>query len=170
MTGEVARDAAPIVRGATATDFAAVLALNEAWVHVTSPLDEAALARLHAQASLHRVAEVDGRVVAFLLALEAGADYASPNYRWFAGRRGSFLYIDRVIVAADSQRLGLASALYRDALAHARARGLARVVCEVDVEPPNPASDRFHSSLGFVELDTQQLPSGKRVSLRELEL
>lgn len=167
---DAARGSRICIRDARADDLPHVLDLNANWEHVTSPLDTAALAALDAQASLHRVAEVDGQVAAFVLALEPGADYASPNYVWFSARGGSFLYIDRVVVDSDCQRLGLGSALYDEALAHARARGLARVTCEVDLEPPNPASDRFHARQGFVEVGTQRLPGGKRVSLRELAL
>jgi predicted GNAT superfamily acetyltransferase len=29
--------------------------------------------------------------------------------------------------------------------------GQALLCCEVNIEPPNPGSDRFHAALGFVE-------------------
>ena len=43
------------LRDATPADFPAILTLNEAFVSVLSPLDDARLARLHGQAALHRV-------------------------------------------------------------------------------------------------------------------
>lgn len=161
---------AQALRDATPADFAAILRLNDEWVHFTSPLDDASIARLHAQSAYHRVLEIDGEVVAFLLALAQGEEYESPNYRWFAERDNDFLYIDRVIVDGSQQGRGLASALYDDVIAFARESGFARVVCELDIDPPNEASRRFHDARGFIEVGTQTLPSGKRVSLRELRL
>lgn len=159
------------IRPATRSDLPALLRLNAEWQHVTSPLDEAALAHLHEHAAYHRVAEADGRVIAFLLAFGADAPYDSPNYRWFEANSAEFLYIDRVVVAADRQRGGLGEELYRDVEAYARANGMARLVCEVDIEPLNAASDTFHRRHGFVEVGAQWLPGGaKRVSLRERSL
>jgi hypothetical protein len=152
-------------------DFAAILALNATWVHFTSPLDEAALGDLHAQAAYHRVAEVDACVAGFLLAVGPGQAYESPNYRWFAVRSDDFIYIDRVVVAGDHQGSGVGRALYEDVTAWARRHGFGRLVCEVNIEPPNPGSDAFHGRFGFVEVGTQWVAGGtKRVSLRELTL
>ncbi len=159
------------IRPAEADDFAAILALNAAWVHCTSPLDEVALGDLHAQAAYHRVAEVDGCVAGFLLAVGPGQGYESPNYRWFAARSDDFLYIDRVVVAGDHQGTGVGGALYDDIADWAVRHGVGRLVCEVNVEPPNPVSDAFHARRGFVEVGTQWVASGtKQVSLRERTL
>ncbi|HEY9400041.1 MAG TPA: GNAT family N-acetyltransferase, partial [Luteimonas sp.] len=132
-------------RDATPADFPAVLALNEAFVAVLSPLDGARLARLHAQAALHRVIERDGRVEAFLLALREGADYDSPNYRWFAQRYPRFLYVDRIVVAGDAQARGAGCRLYRELYALAVRDTVPWITCEFDIEPPNPVSERFHT-------------------------
>lgn len=157
-----------LLRDAQPADFAAILALNEAFVAVLSPLDTARLAHLHAQA-LHRVAEREGRIVAFLLALREGAAYDSPNYRWFAQRYARFLYVDRIVVAHDAR--GVGTALYRDAFAFARRHALPYLTCEFDVEPPNPASGRFHHKLGFAEVGRQALYGGRKVvSLQALDV
>ena len=156
------------IRPATEADLPAVLRLNAEWQHVTSPLDGAALAHLHEHAAYHRVAEVNGQVIAFLLAFGADAPYDSPNYRWFKTNSAEFLYIDRVVVSGDHQRGGFGEKLYRDVEEYARANGVGRLVCEVDIEPLNAASDAFHRRHGFVEVSTQWLPGGaKQVSLRE---
>jgi len=158
-----------VIRPAGLADFPEILALNVEWVEATSPLDEAALARLHAQAAYHRVVELDGRVVGFLLAIGPGQPYQSLNYTWFAARYDEFLYINRVVVAGAHQRRGVGAALYDDVAAFAAAGGFRRLVCEVNIEPPNPGSDAFHAGRGFVEVGTQWVADGtKRVSLREL--
>jgi uncharacterized protein len=156
------------IRDATRDDFPSILALNEEWVQATSPLDEAVLADLHAQAAYHRVVERDGRVVAFLLAIGPGQPYQSLNYTWFAARHDDFLYIDRVVVGGADQRSGVGAALYGDVIDWASTHGFGRLTCEVNVEPPNPASDAFHARFGFVEVGTQWVADGtKKVSLRE---
>lgn len=158
-------------RDATRADFPAILALNQAFVSVLSPLDEARLARLHAQAALHRVIGDAGRIDAFVLLLREGADYDSPNYRWFAQRYARFLYVDRIVVAADNHARGAGSMLYRDVMALARRDAVPIITCEFDIEPPNPASARFHASQGFREVGRQQLHGGRKtVSLQALEV
>ncbi len=159
------------LRNAVAADFPAILALNAAFVAVLSPLDHARLARLHAQAALHRVIERAGRVEAFLLALREGADYDSPNYRWFAQRYPRFLYVDRMVVAGDAQARGAGRALYRELYAQAACDAVPLLACEFDVEPPNPVSARFHASLGFREVGRQSLHDGRKaVSLQALDV
>ena len=46
----------------------------------------------------------------------------------------------------------------------------ARVVCEINVEPPNPGSIAFHVALSFVELAQMRLGNGKIVSYQECVL
>lgn len=152
---------------ADATHFADILALNAASVQVLSPLSEARLAQLHAHAAYHKVVVEDGRVIAFVLGFAPGAPYDSVNYRWFDARYDDFLYVDRIVVARSHRGHGLGALLYRDLFATARERGAARVVCEYDTEPPNPASAAFHLRFGFVEVGTQRTADGaKAVSLQ----
>jgi predicted GNAT superfamily acetyltransferase len=160
-----------MLRDATPADFPAILALNEAFVAVLSPLDGARLARLHAQAALHRVIERDGRIEAFLLAFREGADYDSPNYRWFAQRYPRFLYVDRIVVAGSTQARGAGSRLYRELYALAVHDAVPLITCEFDVEPPNPASERFHARLGFRDVGRLPLLGGRKtVSLMALDV
>lgn len=157
-----------MIRDAEPQDFATILALNEESVRFTSPLDEAALAELHAQAAYHRVVEEEGRVVAFLLAVAPGQPYQSPNYVWFAARHDDFLYIDRVVVARDRRHVGLGAALYEDVGAWAGQRGFGRLACEVNIEPPNEVSAAFHRRQGFTQVGTQWVADGmKQVALLE---
>ena len=148
-------------------DFADVLALNEESVQYLSPLSLAQLSDLHRQSEFHRVVEAGGRVIAFILALRQGADYDSVNYRWFARRYADFLYVDRVVVSRDAHGGGAGSILYRHLFEHACRHGIPVVACEFDVEPPNPASERFHAKFGFVEVGRQSVAGGRKtVSLQ----
>lgn len=157
-----------ILRDASPGDFAAVLALNEAFVDVLSPLDAAQLARLDAEAACHRIVEEDGKVVAFLLAFREGAGYQSANYRWFCDNYARFLYVDRVVVAAQGG--GIGTRLYRDVYALARREGVPVITCEYDIDPPNPASERFHARLGFREVGRARLQGNKTVSRQLLDV
>ncbi len=147
-------------------DYPRILELNEEFVRFLSPLACARLRDLDSKAELSLVAEQDGAVAAFLLALREQADYDSVNYRWFAQRYPSFLYIDRIVVRAGLQGRGAGSALYRQLFAHAQAAGVQWVACEIDCDPPNPGSDAFHARFGFNEVGRQAVPGGKQVSLQ----
>lgn len=104
---------------------------------------------------------------AFLIAFDQDGDYASENFLWFKARLPRFVYVDRVVVAPACRGRGLAKRLYADLFAAARAGGHDRIVCEVNSDPPNPASDAFHATLGFVELGSAALV-GKGKSVRYL--
>lgn len=153
---EVVCHSAPGLRPIEARDHLAVLALNLESEHFLSPMNGQRLEQLLACDGCHRVLEADGQVVAFLIALEEGADYDSPNYQWFNRDRSGFVYVDRVVVSAQHRGQGHASALYDELFGFARERGLGEVVCEFNLEPPNPASQAFHASYGFAEVGTRQ--------------
>jgi uncharacterized protein len=160
-----------MIRDAAADDFPAILALNAESVRFLSPLDAARLRDLHARAAYHRVAEVDGGIAAFLLAFREGADYESPNYRWFVQRYARFLYIDRIVVSAAHQGRGLGALLYADIIAFARANAVSPLTCEFDLDPPNPVSAQFHARFGFAEIGRQWLGgAAKQVSLQAREV
>lgn len=158
------------LRDATPADFPAILALNAASVEKLSPLDTDRLAWLHGISASHRVLEDGDRVLAFLLAFRERSSYDSPNYRWFAARYPCFAYVDRVVVTEEARGLGLGRRLYEDLIARSRIEAVPLLVCEYDVEPPNPASAAFHARFGFTEVGAQRLGAGKRVSLQALAL
>lgn len=164
------RHAALQLRDVTPADARSLIALNAESVEVLSPLDADRLAHLQRQAAHCRVACVDDAVAGFLLALREGADYDSENYRWFDAHYTTYLYVDRIVVARSHQGLGIGRALYDDLIVEARRHAVPRITCEYDLEPPNPASARFHAGYGFEEVATQVLARGKRVSLQVLDL
>jgi hypothetical protein len=138
----------------------AILALNNQHETETSRLDEAGLASLLQMAFYAK--GIDEGKTALLIALDQRAPYANPNFDWFKARYGSFIYIDRVIVSAEARGQGLASALYLDLFAAASRAGQCRVVCEVNIDPPNPASQAFHVVLGFEVVGEAKIHGGKK--------
>lgn len=136
-----------------------LLVLNNQFAVETSFLDAVAWGRMVAMARFALACGGEG----FLLAFDETADYASPNFVWFRERYDRFCYIDRVVFAASAQGQGLGRALYERLFADAAAAGLARVVCEINLDPPNPGSLVFHHKAGFEPVGEQVLADGKRV-------
>jgi predicted GNAT superfamily acetyltransferase len=135
-------------RGAT------MLALNNAHAGELSWLTPAGLAHLVDQAWLAwRIGDVD----AFMLALDQTATYDSPNFDWFRARYPRFVYVDRIVVVPAARGRGLARQLYDALIRRALQAGHERVVCEVNIDPPNPQSDAFHSALGFAEVGSASI-------------
>lgn len=64
------------------------------------------------RAELFKLAEIDGKIVAFLIALGGKADYSIQVYRWFQQRYSNFIYIDRVVTDEACRRMGIARKLY----------------------------------------------------------
>ena len=142
-----------------AAQEAAVLALNNAHAVELSWLDAGRLKQLLGAAFYARRL---GTLSAFLLAFDEGADYDSPNYLWFRGRHPRFVYIDRIVVAPAARKQGLAHRLYEDLFREAAAAGHEIVGCEVNSDPPNPASDAFHAGFGFAEVGRASIHGGAK--------
>jgi len=148
------------LRPLSAGDAAELAPLNDAAspaVPVTSASD---LARLVAIAELALGIEREGALVGFVIAIAPGADYDSENYRFFESRAVDHLYVDRIVIAESERGAGLGVVLYDAVFNHARQRGRHEVTCEVNLDPPNPGSQVFHSRLGFVEVGTQHTKGG----------
>ena len=157
-----------VIRPAGAADHDRILALNLESEEMLSPMDAARLRALDAMSAYHRVVvDEAGEVAAFLLAFREGAEYDSPNYRWFVQHYPRFLYVDRVVVASTHQGRGIGGLLYRDLFAFARETGVDTVTCEYYTVPANQASRRFHAGFGFAEVGSQWVADGrKQVSLQ----
>ena len=151
------------IRPATPEDYEQILKLNEESVHFLSPLSKERLTHLHQQSEILKVIEVDGLVEAFVLALREGNDYDSVNYIWFTKNYNKFLYIDRVVVSVKQQGSGLGKLLYEEVFKHAKSIEIPVVTAEIDIEPPNPVSLKFHEKFGFKEVGKQSVAGGKKI-------
>jgi predicted GNAT superfamily acetyltransferase len=67
-------------------------------------------------------------------------------------RNANFVYVDRVVTSPAARGKGYARALYAGLFQRAKSAGHTRIACEVNLDPPNPASDAFHASLNFHEV------------------
>ena len=137
----------------------ALLALNNAHAVELSWLEPDRLRHLVAEAFL---AKRIGDAEALLLAFDQAADYDSPNFLWFRSHYPRFVYVDRIVVASHARGRGHARRLYLDLFEHALRTGHDQVVCEVNSNPPNPASTAFHADLGFTEVGTGSIYGGSK--------
>ena len=97
-----------------------------------------------------------------LLAFDQGASYDSPNFMWFRRRYTRFVYVDRVVVSPSMRGRGYARLLYMDLFEQARRAAHHVVVCEVNSDPPNPASDAFHAAFEFQEVGHATIHGGSK--------
>ena len=144
-----------------------ILALNAQEEIATSALEEDKLhVMLHASfAALYIEGSQDlDQIQGFLLAFDQSAAYDSPNFLWFQQRLDRFIYIDRVVISPLHHGKGFARALYLALFDVSVLASHETVVCEVNIEPPNPVSDAFHQSLHFKEIGRATLAqSGKTI-------
>jgi predicted GNAT superfamily acetyltransferase len=145
------------LRPISEADVPAVLGLNHRHVDLLSPLDAERLLWLVGVSDHADVVEVDEDVVGFVVTMAPGSDYESDNYRWFASHYGeSFYYLDRIVIAEEMRRRGLAAFVY-DAMEEI-AHGFGRMALEVNVDPPNVESLAFHEHRGYLEVGRRGEP------------
>jgi predicted GNAT superfamily acetyltransferase len=147
-------------------DTDAMLQLNNEHAEETSLLDLESLNALLHLAFFAR--GVNRGATALLIALKDSASYVNPNFMWFKANRKSFVYIDRVIVSHSARGQGIAKSLYHDLFAATKQAGFSLVVCEVNIDPPNPASETFHASMGFTRVGEATIHAGTK-TVRYLE-
>lgn len=149
----------------TEQDLADVLAINNANTPAVSELSPEKLAHL-VDHSLHALVIELHDIVGFCITFAPGAPYDSLNYQWFCGNYSNFVYLDRIAFNQSAQGLGLGKLLYQHVETHMIETGLPHpLCCEVNIEPPNPGSLRFHQSIGFNEVGQRGDANGYRVSL-----
>ena len=141
-------------------DATDILLLNNTHAKETSALDDASLTALLDMAFYAR--GIDRGATALLIALEHNAAYVNPNFMWFQASRESFVYIDRIIVSISARGQGIARVLYEDLIVAAKRGGHDRVVCEVNIEPPNPVSEAFHVAMGFEAVGQATIHNGTK--------
>jgi predicted GNAT superfamily acetyltransferase len=145
----------------------ALTALNNHHARETSLLSEEQFAAMIQMAFYARGFGPALTPSALLIAFDQKAPYVNPNFQFFLDRHERFIYVDRLITASHARRRGLARKLYDDLFLCAIETGHSVVGCEVNLDPPNPASDAFHAGMGFAEVGRAHLENGKTVRYLE---
>lgn len=148
-----------------------VLRINQEVVHFLSPLDLEALTHLCSICDTKKVVQYQGKIVAFILALEENKPYLSENYAWFINNLTDFYYVDRIAIDPQYHRLGLGKLMHEAVQKRAIEKNIKQVALEIDIRPINETSLAFHKALGFKEIGTLDTNNGKKtVSLQHLLL
>jgi len=103
----------------------------------------------------------DSIPVGFIFLYDEKTEYDSLNYLYFKNKYQKFLYVDRIIIAAEHQKKGYGQQLY-DYVIDTHNPDI--FCCEVNIIPPNRQSLSFHQIYGFKEIG-QQTIYNKVVSL-----
>lgn len=145
------------LRDLTSRDVPGMLLLNNEASPAVPSTTRAQLAELLSASSFGFAAVDEAELLGFVFGFEPGTDYSSPNYRFFENRGTDHLYVDRIVVAKNARGMRVGQSLYQRVVELAIAQGRAEVTCEVNLEPPNPASVAFHTRMGFSEVAQQEL-------------
>ena len=155
------------IRDARTDDLNDLLELNQSNLPHVGSISMPDMAHLHTQAAYFRMAEFEGLTAGFLIVFDPQADYNSLNFQWFKKRYNAFVYIDRIVVAPNSRRKGIAFSLYQDLEHFAAQRNIPIMTCEYNLQPKNEISRQFHQKYGFKEVGIQKTENGKKtVSLQ----
>lgn len=168
---ETVDNTTPEIRDYEPADKDQVLALNLACVPEVGDMDDDKLAGFVEWAPYFRVVDIgaaddstsassnDSQIVGLLVGLTEEAPYGSPNFGWFTKRYSAFAYIDRIAISESQRGMGWGPALYNDFERWARSAQRPMLCAEVNVEPPNQRSVRFHELFGFDLLEEVE-PTG----------
>lgn len=155
------------IRDADRDDLEHLLELNQSNLPHVGSISMPDLKHLHSQAVYFRIAEFERQTAGFLIAFEPAAGYGSLNFLWFKKHYTAFVYIDRIVVAPQARRKGIAVRLYQDLEHFAADRKMPIMACEYNLRPQNEVSRQFHHRYGFKEVGTQDTENGKKtVSLQ----
>ena len=140
--------------------------INDAAYPAVPITPAAELAELIGMSSIVIVVD-DGAAAGFVLGMPPGLAYQSENYLFFSAPRARAGYHLRL---RGSHRAGRPPPRPRPRPAAVCGRlrrgarvGADEVLCEVNLEPPNPGSLAFHTRLGFVEVGRQSTKGGANV-------
>ena len=135
------------------THVPAMWRINEEGLPGVGQITEAAMANLVGLSTLPLGVFEGNELLGFVLCLPPATRYASLNYAWFNQRYKAFVYVDRIAVAEGHRDKSVGSILYNAVISEAQNQGCP-VAAEINLEPPNPGSIRFHERHGFEQVGT----------------
>ncbi len=148
-----------------ASDIDAALKLNNANAPAVGAIDRAQLEFL-IEHSLYSFAIGTDTLHAFCITFAPGAPYTSVNYQWFTKKYSDFVYLDRIVVSETMRNNSLGTKLYAAVEQRMLKDRCAPILtCEVNLNPPNLGSIRFHNRIGFHEVGQQDSKPGLTVSM-----
>lgn len=108
---------------------------------------------------------------AFLIAFDHHSRITGENFDYISREYSQFVYVDRIVVSEDAQGMGYGRTLYGVLFRQAVKDAHTRILCEINIDPPNPGSVAFHEKLGFQPIGPPRLlQNGKTVQYFQKEL
>ena len=139
------------IRSLSNIDVDSMWKINEEGLPGTGKVSRDEIEVLLGFASLAVGAYYGEKLVGFVICLPPKTEYASLNYAWFNQRYSEFLYVDRIAVGMQYQNQKIGTTLYDFVKKNAVKNGIP-VTAEVNIQPPNPGSMRFHDRHGFQQV------------------
>ena len=152
-----------MIRELKLSDLKDVLRLNNASIPAVNELNSKDLEEIVMMSRKSWVIESEGVIVASLLILGPGESYQSNNYTWLEKQFTNFCYVDRIMVDAQAKRQGFGKQLYETLEVYAIEQKAEILLCEVNIEPPNPQSLAFHINLGWEPFHVREHGPKKKV-------
>lgn len=135
----------------TQNDVESIWVINEQGLPGTGQVSKQEISDLLKLSTLSLGAFKDGELLGFVICLSPGKDYSSLNYGWFNNKYDEFIYVDRIAVSQNQRNEGIGSKLYEEVIVYSQENTLP-IAAEVNLNPPNPGSMRFHHRFEFEEV------------------
>ncbi len=132
-------------------DVHSMWSINEQGLPGTGQVSEQEVSDLLKLSTLSIGVFREEELLGFVICLSPGTDYKSLNYAWFNNKYNNFIYVDRIAVSLDQRDEGIGSKLYEEVIAYSQENAIP-IAAEVNLNPPNPGSMRFHNRFGFEEV------------------
>ena len=133
------------------SDVQSIWAINEQGLPGTGQVSEQELSELLKLSTLSLGAFREGELLGFVICLSPGTTYSSLNYAWFNKKYNNFIYVDRIAVSIDHRGKGIGSKLYGKVIDYSQDNTIP-IAAEVNLNPPNPGSMKFHHRFEFEEV------------------
>ena len=133
------------------SDVHSIWSVNEQGLPGTGQVSEQEVSDLLKLSTLSIGIFQNEELVGFVICLSPRTEYKSLNYAWFNEKYEDFIYVDRIAVSLDQRNKGIGSKIYEEVIVYSQEHETP-VAAEVNLNPPNPGSLRFHNRFGFEEV------------------
>ena len=138
-------------RALTQNDVESIWLINEQGLPGTGQVSKQEVSDLLKLSTLSLGAFKNEKLLGFVLCLSPKTTYSSLNYAWFNKKYEDFIYVDRIAVSTVQRDEGIGSKLYEEVIFYSKENSTS-IAAEVNLNPPNPGSMRFHKRFGFEEV------------------
>ena len=139
------------IRPLSQIDVPSMWSINEQGLPGTGQVSEQEVSDLLELSTLSIGAFREEELLGFVICLSPETTYSSLNYAWFNNKYNDFIYVDRIAVSFDQRSEGIGSKLYEEVITYSQGHAVP-IAAEVNLNPPNPGSMRFHHRFGFKEV------------------